>query len=80
MGSERFSGANSAHDTSKSAHTSQAGGEGIFANFFFIISWRSVQDIDKGTEEEVKTLKSGLGSVGGSFLNMLLAGSLVETR
>ena len=76
MGSERFSGANSAHDTSKSAHASQAGGEGIFANFSLLMLGEACRASISARKKKA-TRKNGLGSVGGSFLNMLLAGSLV---
>jgi len=76
MGSERFSGSNSAHDTSKSAHGTEAGGEGIFANFSLLYLGEACRTSIRERKKKSSS-KNGFPPVGGSFLNMLLAGSLV---
>ena len=77
MGSERFSGENSAHDTGKSAHITQAGGEGIFANFSLLMLGEACRTSIRLRKKKKSSSKNGFGPVGGSFLNMLLAGSLI---
>ena len=74
MGSERFSGANSAHNTSQSAHATMASGEGIFANFSLLFLGEAVRNA-----AALRKKKAGkLGKMGsGSFLNSLLCGSLI---
>ena len=76
MGSERFSGANSAHDTTASAHRTEAGGEGIFANFSLLYLGEACRTSIRERKKKSSS-QNGFPPVGGSFLNMLLAGSLV---
>ena len=75
MGSERFSGANSAHgQSSGSARSTQAGWEGIYANYSLLFLGEAVR-----AASNARRLKKGtIQKMGGQgFLNELLAGSLV---
>jgi len=64
-----FSGANAAHDTGRSARSTQAGWEGIFANYSLLFLGEAV----RGASKKRKLQKMG----GQGFLNQLLAGSLI---
>ena len=74
MGSERFSGGNAAHNASKSARSSMAGWEGIFANYSLLFLGEAVRAATNARRKKKGTIQR-MGGQG--FLNELLAGSLV---
>jgi hypothetical protein len=75
MGSERFSGANSAHGrNSGSARSTMAGWEGIFANYSLLFLGEAVRAAANARRKKKGTIQK-MGGQG--FLNELLAGSLV---
>ena len=74
MGSERFRGANAAHNQSQSAHSTMAGAEGIFANYSLLFLGEAVRAAANARRKK----KGSISKMGGSgFLNELLHGSLV---
>ena len=74
MGSERFRGANAAHNQSQSAHSTMAGAEGIFANYSLLFLGEAVRAAANARRKK----KGSISQMGGSgFLNELLHGSLV---
>lgn len=73
MGSERFSGANSAHGGG-SARGSQAGWEGIYANYSLLYLGEAVRAATNARRKKKGTIQR-MGGKG--FLNELLSGSLV---
>ena len=74
MGSERFSGANAAHGRSGSARSTVAGWEGIFANYSLLYLGEAVRAATNARRKKRGTIQKMGGQ---SFLNELLAGSLV---
>ena len=74
MGSERFRGANAAHNTGASAHSTRAGAEGIFANYSLLFLGEAVRAAAAARRKK----RGAITKMGGhGFLNELLAGSLV---
>ena len=74
MGSERFGGANAAHGQGSSARATQAGWEGIFANWSLLFLGEAVRAATAARRKKKGSLQR-MG--GGGFLNELLSGSLV---
>ena len=73
MGSERFKGANAAHDTSKSSKATMGGWEGIYANMSLSSLTDAVRTAAKARRSTgSKPFSAALDSV----LNRLLGGSL----
>jgi hypothetical protein len=72
MGSERFKGANAAHDTSASSKSTMSGWEGIFANMSLSSLMESVRAAAVARRKGKKMLRAGMSSV----LNEALDGSL----
>ena len=72
MGSERFKGANAAHDTSVSSKATMGGWEGIFANLSLSSLMESVRSAAVARRKGTKMLQAGLNTV----LNDTLSGSL----
>ena len=72
MGSERFKGANAAHDTGQSSKSTMSGWEGIFANMSLSSLIDSVRAAAVARRKGKKILRAAMDSV----LNEVLAGSL----
>ena len=73
MGSERFVGQNSAHDTSQSSKASMAGWEGIYSNLSLMALYSTIELASKNRKKKnPKKDKSMIGML----LTKLLAGSL----
>ena len=69
MGSERFSGANSAHNSGQSARSTTAGWEGIFANYSLLFLGEAVRAAANARRKKKGTIQK-MGGQG--FLNELL--------
>jgi len=76
MGSERFKGANAAHDTGASSKATTGGWEGIFANFSLLGLLEAVRAAAAGRRSKKKPLH-GMSSVLTNMLNGSLEGHAV---